>query len=394
MASPRLSVIVPCFNQGHFLATALKSIFSQNYPDLEVIVADGGSTDNSIEVIKSYEQQIALWKSEPDGGQSAAINWGVSHSTGEIVCWLNSDDYFLNRALLHVASAAIRHPDCGLYIGNGLRLDVRTDSLRPYCPHPLSFNRHVLRFGGLYIHQPSMFFRRKTWMDVGGLDVTLNYCMDWDVVLRISSSSKVLLINEFLAVTREYGGTKTTSGGLERVLEVARMTKKHTGQEFSIGTMAMLLDTLLDAESGVTHEFDCFRHLYQARRVVGRALSNLTGRPDHFPTKNDPDVETYVLSCSASIFANAQRKEDGPIAVLFKKCREALSDFGVAVTIFRLRLAMTLGLCTSNQACTALRAFRLRFRFLRHKTENTASGWSLKSASSDLVDERGDDRPG
>jgi glycosyltransferase involved in cell wall biosynthesis len=165
---------VPCLNQGRFLAEALDSVIKQKYPNLEIIVADGGSSDNSKEVINVYKQHIYLWKSEPDNGQSAAINWGMAQSTGEILCWLNSDDLFCDNALLLVGTAAAQHPECGLYIGNGLRRDL-TGSLRPFCPHPLAFNRDVLRLGGPYVHQPSTFFRRAAWMGTGGLDAELGF---------------------------------------------------------------------------------------------------------------------------------------------------------------------------------------------------------------------------
>lgn len=293
MELPRISVVVPCLNQGAFLDQALQSIFAQDYSNLEVIVADGGSTDGSIATIRSHQDRIARWKSAPDAGQSAAINWGMGQSTGEIVCWLNSDDLLCEGSLRRVGEAASRHPDCGLYIGNGLISDEATGLVRAYCPHPLSFNRHVLRYGGPYVHQPSTFFRRTTWTQAGGLDEALDFCMDWDVVIRASATAKVILINEHLAITREYPETKTASGGLKRAAEVTRITRKHTGQELSLGAAVILLDTLLDSEESGRFGFDAFRHLFWVRRHVGQALSRLTGSPDHFPVESDVDVKFY-----------------------------------------------------------------------------------------------------
>src|SRR5918912_1452809 len=106
MALPRISVVVPSLNQARFLGEALDSVLSQGYPGLELIVMDGGSTDDSLEVIRAHEGRIAYWQSRPDGGQSAAINRGVERATGEIVCWLNSDDLLCEGALRHVGEAA------------------------------------------------------------------------------------------------------------------------------------------------------------------------------------------------------------------------------------------------------------------------------------------------
>lgn len=357
---PRISVIVPCLNQGRFLAEALDSVIKQKYPNLEIIVADGGSSDNSKEVINVYKQHIYLWKSEPDNGQSAAINWGMAQSTGEILCWLNSDDLFCDNALLLVGTAAAQHPECGLYIGNGLRRDL-TGSLRPFCPHPLAFNRDVLRLGGPYVHQPSTFFRRAAWMGTGGLDAELRFCMDWDIVLRAAESNKVILINEFLAVTREYAETKTASGGLDRAVEASRVVMRHTGRGGSIGTIAILLDTVLATDSSNILGFDCLRHLFCARRAVGRALSDLTGGPDHFPTENDPDVITYQSPGSAAL---ARKRSKGAAIAMMQIFRQILSDWGYALAVFGLRLAMICGLRTSDEASATLRSWRTGLKLL------------------------------
>ena len=118
---PTISVVVPSYNQGRFLRDALESIFRQNYPQLEVIVIDGGSTDESVSIIREYESRLKFWRSHRDNGQTEAINEGMSHCSGEIIAWLNSDDFYWSDALWTVARAYIEHPDYGLYIGNGLK---------------------------------------------------------------------------------------------------------------------------------------------------------------------------------------------------------------------------------------------------------------------------------
>ena len=355
MEVPRISVIVPCLNQGKFLGQALESIFAQDYPNLEVIVADGGSTDGSIETIKSHQDRIACWKSTPDGGQSAAINWGVGQSTGEIVCWLNSDDLFCDGALRRVGEAASSHPECGLYIGNGLVSDETTGLVRVYCPHPLSFNRQVLRFGGPYVHQPSTFFRRAAWTQAGGLDEALNFCMDWDVLIRASATARVLLINEHLAITREHRETKTASGGLKRAAEVVRVTRTHTAQELSLGAAVMVLDTMLDLEGSDRFGFDAFRHLFWVRRHLGQALSRLTGSPDHFPVESDADVQFY--DC-AGLPPGVRPRARGRSAVPRRTLTGVAKTLVCVVAFFALRCAVATRLASSQQACEAVRSLR------------------------------------
>jgi len=113
---PKISVIVPCLNQGPFLKQAIESVTQQHYPNLQLIVMDGGSADGSVDVIKSFEEHIDYWQSMPDDGQSSAINEGVRRAVGDLICWLNSDDLFVDNALWIVGKAASVHPNFGVYI--------------------------------------------------------------------------------------------------------------------------------------------------------------------------------------------------------------------------------------------------------------------------------------
>src|SRR5439155_12001629 len=127
----------PSYNQGRFLPETLESIFRQDYPDLEVVVMDGGSTDGSVAVIESYAPRLKHWQSRPDGGQSAAINAGMRHCTGDLVTWLNSDDFFWRDALWAVGRAYAAYPGRGLYVGNGFRYEQAAGRFTPFC------SRHV-----------------------------------------------------------------------------------------------------------------------------------------------------------------------------------------------------------------------------------------------------------
>lgn len=119
MNYPKISIITPSFNQGKFLEGTILSVLNQNYPNLEYIIMDGGSTDNSIEIIKKYVDKLTYWQSKPDDGQSAAINEGFRHATGEIFCWLNSDDQYTEGALKIVGEYFTNHPECQWLCGSG-----------------------------------------------------------------------------------------------------------------------------------------------------------------------------------------------------------------------------------------------------------------------------------
>jgi glycosyltransferase involved in cell wall biosynthesis len=249
-ALPRISVIVPSYNQGQFLRECFESIFRQQYPHLEVVVMDGGSTDGSVEIIRSYAPRLKYWQSQRDGGQSAAINAGMQHCTGDLVSWLNSDDFYCEDALWTLARAWMQHPGRGLYIGNGFRLDQETGAVKPFLERHVCLSRRGLLEGPDYILQPATFFLRDAFLAVNGLVPELRYCMDWDIYLRISRKYPVVAMNEFLAVSREYADTKTRAGGLGRVNEIIRMIQSHSGKELTTGTFCYLLDTALTSVRG------------------------------------------------------------------------------------------------------------------------------------------------
>ena len=236
---PLISVVVPSYNQGHFLPDTFESIFRQNYPRLEVVVIDGGSTDASVDVIRRHESRIKFWRSERDGGQSAAINEGMRHCSGEVVAWLNSDDFYWDDCLWTVGKAYARFPGRGLYFGNGLRYDQESGAYIPFNRRQVAMDREALTRGADFLLQPSTFFLRAAWQRVGGLDEQLRFCMDWDIFIRIARQYPCVTINEFLGVSREYEETKTRSGKMERAFEILRMIRRHTGLETTPGGHAL-----------------------------------------------------------------------------------------------------------------------------------------------------------
>lgn len=175
----KISIIIPSYNQGQFLEQTLQSVFDQKYPEVEIIVMDGGSTDNSVDIIKKYESQITYWQSQKDKGQSDAINQGFLKATGEIVTWLNSDDVLLPNALRMVDEFARKHPKTQWFLGNVLWLNKIGDIIRIGKVESESkfWNKyHLFSNGG-----PTAFMRRHRLLELGLLRLDFNYMMDTEL---------------------------------------------------------------------------------------------------------------------------------------------------------------------------------------------------------------------
>lgn len=290
---PLISVVVPSYNQGHFLPDTFASIFRQQYPRLEVIVIDGGSTDGSVDVIRRHESRLKFWRSERDGGQSAAINEGMRHCAGDLVAWLNSDDYYWDDCLWTVGKAYAQYPGSGLYVGNGLRFDQRARTYVPFNPRHVAMDREALTWGPDFVLQPSTFFLREAWQQVGGLDNQLRFCMDWDIFIRIANQYPCVVINEFLGVSREYEETKTRSGKMERAFEIVRMIRAHTHQEATRGSLLYLLETLPQLDGcGMTKAL--IEQLHKCNNMLGRQVNELYGHGTCFPEQTDALDEIYL----------------------------------------------------------------------------------------------------
>lgn len=155
---PIISVITPSYNQGQYLEQTIDSVLSQNYPKLEYIIIDGGSTDNSVAIIKKYEKYLTFWQSKPDKGQSDAINVGLKMASGQISSWLNSDDYYLSGCLNNVSHSYQKNNKASFYYGNGFRVDEKGKIKGIFFKNgTVDFNLAAMIFGLNYILQPSTF---------------------------------------------------------------------------------------------------------------------------------------------------------------------------------------------------------------------------------------------
>ncbi|MCC7349985.1 MAG: glycosyltransferase [Phycisphaerales bacterium] len=242
---PKLSVITPSFNQGEFLEQCIDSVLSQNYPNLEYLILDGGSTDQSPRIIERHRPRLAFAISEKDGGQSDAINKGISRATGDLVAWLNADDFYLPDALRTIAQAYRKYPGGSFYFGDGLRVDRQGKPIAGFFPGGhVRFNRPALLLGLNYILQPSTFMDRKLLQKSGLLDGSLHWGMDGDLWMRLSALAAPVPVDAKLSATREYADTKTSTGSFTRIEELRRISEKHAGAPITPGVLCYFLDTL------------------------------------------------------------------------------------------------------------------------------------------------------
>jgi glycosyltransferase involved in cell wall biosynthesis len=185
-AWPKISIVTPSFNQAQFLERTIISVLNQDYPNLEYIIIDGGSTDGSVEIIKKYEQNLAYWVSEKDRGQSDAINKGFLKSTGEILAWLNSDDVYLPGVLTFMVRSFREFPTEDVLYGDTLFIDENDAILRKMKAG--RFSRGGLISWTLNLIQLNAFWRRKIFFDSGMLRTKYDYAMDYDLWLRMLKS--------------------------------------------------------------------------------------------------------------------------------------------------------------------------------------------------------------
>lgn len=234
----RISVVTPSYNQGQFLERTIVSVLNQNYPNLEYIIIDGGSTDGSVEIIKKYERYIAYWVSEPDDGQSHALVKGFDRATGEILAWLNSDDMYLSGALFTAARMFRGHPEAAVVYGDYIRVD--TDDRCIALKRMPSFEHKICLYADIIVIQPASFFSRKAFFEAGGIDTSFNYTMDYDLISRLAKCGEVLHINKYLAAFRFYSASKTGAEGYRFPAESRRARLKNLGYEPFPGELFVL----------------------------------------------------------------------------------------------------------------------------------------------------------
>lgn len=220
---PLVSIVTPTYNMGRFLPETIESILTQDYPHIQYIVMDGGSQDNTVDILKSYGNRLE-WVSEKDGGQSDAVNKGFARARGEIFTFLNADDLYFPGAVRAAVDAFSRHPEVGVVYGDAwyTREDGSQISRYPVQAYDRDLLGHLC-----YICQPASFLRSKVWAEMNGLDTSLHLTLDYDLWLRISARYPMLKIDRELATSRMYADNKTLSRRAETFREVVEITRRH-----------------------------------------------------------------------------------------------------------------------------------------------------------------------
>ncbi|HEY3474044.1 MAG TPA: glycosyltransferase family 2 protein [Anaerolineales bacterium] len=258
-----VSIITPSYNQALYLEQTIQSVLQQDYPHIEYMVIDGGSTDNSVEIIKKHANRLAYWVSEKDSGQAEAINKGLARAKGEIVGWLNSDDYYL----LNTVSIAVRcfeqNPDVVMLYGDMLAVDENDQTINVLKYKQLSLE-DLLCFQ--IIGQPSVFFRRAALEKAGLLDTSFHFMLDHHLWIRLAQHGKILHIPQVWSAARYHPGAKNRA----RAAEFGR-------EAFRVLDWAKEQPGLTQAVAGVKRRALASAHRYNARYLLdgGQTLSAL-----------------------------------------------------------------------------------------------------------------------
>ena len=212
---PKITIITPSLNQGRYIEQSILSVIEQNYENLEYIIVDGGSTDETLQIIKKYEHKITKWISEPDLGQTDAINKGLKFATGEVFTWLNADDYYQPSALHIMGKAFEIHPNCNVVSAKANVIAPNGDITRKTFGVVIH-NDIAKTIGCPVINQPETFFRTRILAQTGHLNICLRYNMDkdlWIKYLILFGQSNILKINHIVVNFRLHESSKTTAEG-------------------------------------------------------------------------------------------------------------------------------------------------------------------------------------
>jgi glycosyltransferase involved in cell wall biosynthesis len=242
---PKVSIITPSFNQGQFLEASIRSVLEQDYPNIEYIIVDGGSKDDSLEIIKKYADagHLAWWVSEKDKGHADALNKGFSRATGDILAWLNSDDIYFPGAVSEAVSILKSHSEVGMVYGDADLIDDSGTTIGQFGSKQTSY-RQMLR-GSVHIPQATTFFRADVWRQVGPLDLSLFFSFDYDLWVRIAKVSQILYVPKCWAKFRIHGAGKTIINDDRCYPDMLRVLEREGGSWLSWLRLRMYARKLL-----------------------------------------------------------------------------------------------------------------------------------------------------
>jgi glycosyltransferase involved in cell wall biosynthesis len=228
---PLVSIVTPSYNQAHFLETTIRSVLDQDYPNLEYIIIDGGSTDGSRQIIERYSSRLAWWVSESDQGQTDAINKGFAVARGEILAWLNSDDTYQPHAITEAVAFLQAHPEVGMVYGDANLIDEAGQVIGQFPARQTNYRR--LKRGYVHIPQQASFFRASLWRQVGPLDPTFYFAMDYDLWVRLARLAPLQYTPRLWANFRLHAAGKSTVADDRGWPEMLRIHWRDGGSWFS-----------------------------------------------------------------------------------------------------------------------------------------------------------------
>jgi len=227
---PKISIITPSYNQGDFIEDTIRSVLSQDYPNLEYIIVDGCSTDSTLEILQAYQDQLT-WISEPDRGQTEAINKGLKMASGEVLAYLNSDDLYLPGALHKVGAYFAENPHANWLSGYCQNIDGNGHPIRRLIRIYKNFWLHTRSTRALlvlnFIAQPATFWRRCVTENIGPLDEDLYYTLEYDYWLRIGRANKLHIIKKDLAAFRLHDSSKSGRTAFQQFDEELVVAKRY-----------------------------------------------------------------------------------------------------------------------------------------------------------------------
>ena len=225
----KISVVTVCYNHASFLEDTIKSVLSQNHPDVEYIVIDGGSTDGSVDIIKKFSERLDYWVSEPDNGQTDALKKGFAQATGEVFCWINSDDELEPGALAEVSEFFESHPEAKIVNGDHIKMDEKGVPVEMHREIP--FNRFIWNYTYNYTAQTSTFWMRSLYEEVGGMDTDYDMAMDTDLFSRMSASNHIYKTKRVWSRFRLHGEQKTQNFQDRASIERKKILVRYTGEQ-------------------------------------------------------------------------------------------------------------------------------------------------------------------
>jgi glycosyltransferase involved in cell wall biosynthesis len=228
---PLVSILTPSYNQGRFLEETIQSVLSQDYPYLEYIIVDGASTDGSVEIIQRYASQLAWWVSEPDQGQTDAINKGFAHAHGEVLAWLNSDDTYQHGAITQAIESLHAHPEAAMVYADANLIDEQGKVIGHF-PSRQTNLKKLLR-GSVHIPQQTTFFWARVWQQVGPLDTSFQFAMDYDLWVRLAKLAPLVYTPRLWANFRLHGDGKSVTMDDRCYPEMIRVYQREGGSPVS-----------------------------------------------------------------------------------------------------------------------------------------------------------------